>query len=156
MKQSIKLTSEQLGLLSAFQKITHITAYDCIDDTERDRIIFVVNKGDLGLAIGKGGATIKKLINSIKRHIELVEYNESPEDFIKNILGSKYVHEVRVNKRLDDSVQALVMIDAQNKGLVVGMEGRHIKKARLLASRYFGINHIAINTSLDPIEETEE
>ncbi len=156
MKQSIKLTSEQLGLLSAFQRITHITAYDCIDDTERDRIIFVVNKGDLGLAIGKGGVTIKKLIKSINRNIELVEYSESPEDLIKNILGSKYVHEVKVTERADGSVQALAMVDAQNKGLVVGVEGRHIKKARLLASRYFGINHITINTSLDAVEETEE
>ncbi|WOV92438.1 MAG: NusA-like transcription termination signal-binding factor [Candidatus Nitrosoabyssus spongiisocia] len=155
MTQSIKLTSDQLGLLSAFQRITHITAYDCIDDTERDRIIFVVNNKDLGLAIGKGGVTIKKLIHSIKRNVELVEYNKSPEIFIKNILGSKYVHKVVVNERLDGSMQAIATVDAQNKGLVVGMEGRHIKKARLMAARHFGINHIAIDTSLDIMEDEE-
>jgi N utilization substance protein A len=57
----IKLTSDELRLMSLFQSITSATARDCIVDDRMDRVIFVVNKGQMGLAIGKGGSTIKQL-----------------------------------------------------------------------------------------------
>ena len=57
----IKLTSDELRLMSLFQSVTSATARDCIVDEKMDRVIFVVNKGQMGLAIGKGGSTIKQL-----------------------------------------------------------------------------------------------
>ena len=64
MTQEIKLTTDQMKLMSLFQNITKATARDCIEDEKRDRIIFVVNEGKMGLAIGKGGAHIKSLQNN--------------------------------------------------------------------------------------------
>ena len=61
ISQEIKLTTDQMKLMSLFQNITKATARDCIEDEKRDRIIFVVNEGKMGLAIGKGGAHIKSL-----------------------------------------------------------------------------------------------
>ena len=57
MTEKIKLTSDELRLMSLFQSITSATARDCIMDERMERVIFVVNKGHMGLAIGKGGAT---------------------------------------------------------------------------------------------------
>src|SRR3712207_8860158 len=73
----IKLTSDELRLMSLFQSITSATARDCIVDEKMDRVIFVVNKGQMGLAIGRGGATIKQLQNMVPRRIELVEYSDN-------------------------------------------------------------------------------
>ena len=70
----IKLTSDELRLMSLFQSITSATARDCIVDEKMDRVIFVVNKGQMGLAIGKGGSTIKQLQNVVARKVELVEF----------------------------------------------------------------------------------
>ena len=53
MTEKIKLTSDELRLMSLFQNVTSATARDCIVDTRMDRVIFVVNKGQMGLAIGK-------------------------------------------------------------------------------------------------------
>ncbi|MDF2767475.1 MAG: archaeal NusA family domain containing protein [Nitrososphaeraceae archaeon] len=61
MTDKIKLTSDELRLMSLFQSITSATARDCIFDERMDRVIFIVHKGHMGLAIGKGGSTIKKL-----------------------------------------------------------------------------------------------
>ncbi|HEU0143898.1 MAG TPA: NusA-like transcription termination signal-binding factor, partial [Nitrososphaera sp.] len=66
----IKLTSDELRLISLFQSITSATARDCIVDDKMDRVIFVVNKGQMGLAIGKGGSTIKQLQNMVAKKIE--------------------------------------------------------------------------------------
>ncbi|MXX20481.1 MAG: NusA-like transcription termination signal-binding factor [Cenarchaeum sp. SB0665_bin_23] len=146
MMQTIKLTSEQMRMMSLFQKVTKSTARDCIEDEKKDRIIFVVDVGKMGLAIGRGGANIKSLKNMIKRNIELVEFHENPEEFLKNMLNSELVHDVKVTLRPDGTKQAMVTVEAGKKGIVVGREGRNAEKARLLVKRYFDIGYVMINS----------
>ena len=145
MKQSIKLTMDQMRKISLFQNITKVTPRDCIDDEKQDRLIFVVNEGKMGLAIGKNGSNIKSLQNLLKRNIELVEYFNDPIKFLKNLLNAKLVNEVKISKRADGSPQAIVLVNPNNKGLVVGRAGRNAEKARLLAKRYFDIPSVVIN-----------
>jgi N utilization substance protein A len=109
-----------------------------------DRVIFVVNKGQMGLAIGKGGATIKQLQNVVGRKVELVEFSDDPTDFIRNMLNADMVNDVRMSDRMDGTRQAVVVVDAKKKGAVVGREGRNAEKARLLAKRYFQITSLLI------------
>jgi len=140
----IKLTSDELRLMSLFQSITSATARDCIVDEKMDRVIFVVNKGQMGLAIGKGGVTIKQLQNVIAKKIELVEFSDDPAEFIRNMLNADMVNEVKLSDRSDGSKQAVVVVDQKKKGAVVGREGRNAEKARLLAKRYFQITNVLI------------
>ena len=145
MTQSIKLTMDQMRKISLFQKITKVTPRDCIDDEKQDRLIFVVNEGKMGLAIGKNGSNIKSLQNLLKRNIELVEYYNDPIKFLKNMLNSKLINEIKINTRADGSPQAIVLVNPNDKGLVVGRAGRNAEKARLLAKRYFDITSVLIN-----------
>lgn len=140
----IKLTSDELRLMSLFQSITSATARDCIMDEKMDRVIFVVNKGQMGLAIGKGGSTIKQLQNVVAKKIELVEFSDDPAEFICNMLNADMVNDVRISDRSDGTKQAVVTVDQRKKGAVVGREGRNAEKARLLAKRYFQITNVQI------------
>jgi N utilization substance protein A len=144
MTEKIKLTSDELRLISLFQSITSATARDCIVDDKMERVIFIVNKGQMGLAIGKGGATIRQLQNVVAKKVELVEYSDDPSEFIRNILNSDMIIEVKMNERVDGTKQAVVIVDAKKKGVVVGREGRNAEKARLLAKRYFQITNVLI------------
>ena len=144
MTEKIKLTSDELRLISLFQSITSATARDCIVDDKMERVIFIVNKGQMGLAIGKGGATIRQLQNVVAKKVELVEYSDDPSEFIRNILNSDMINEVKMNERVDGTKQAVVIVDAKRKGVVVGREGRNAEKARLLAKRYFQISNVLI------------
>ena len=146
MTQSIKLTTDQMRMMSLFQNVTGATARDCVEDEKQNRVIFVVNNGKMGLAIGKGGSHIKSLQNIVKKNVELVEYDEDPANFLKNLLNNKLVSEVKINNRPDGSKQAIVMVDPKKKGIVVGREGRNAEKARLLAKRYFDIGSVLINS----------
>jgi len=152
MTLSIKLTTDQMRLMSLFQNVTGATARDCVEDEKQDRVIFVVNAGKMGLAIGKGGSHIKNLQNIIKRNIEIVEYSEDPTVFLKNMLNAKLVSEVKMNKRADGTMQAIVIVDPKKKGIVVGREGRNAEKARLLAKRYFEISSVLINSPVPTLE----
>jgi len=144
MTQSIKLSTDQIRLMSLFQKITKVTAHDCVDDEKQDRLIFVVNTGKMGLAIGKGGSNIKSLNNMLKRNVELVEYFDDPTKFLKNVFNPKFINEVKLSTKPDGSLQAMVMVDPVKKGIVVGREGRNAERARLLAKRYFDISSVLI------------
>ena len=147
MTEKIKLTSDELRLMSLFQSITSVTARDCVVDDKMDRVIFIVNKGQMGLAIGKGGATIRQLQNVVARKVELVEYSDDASDFVRNILNPQMVNDVKITVRTDGSKQAVVLVDAKRKGVVVGKEGRNAEKARLLARRYFQISNVLITSA---------
>jgi N utilization substance protein A len=144
MTEKIKLTSDELRLMSLFQNITGAVARDCIVDERMDRVIFVVNKGQMGLAIGKGGSTIKQLQNVVSKKVELVEYSDDPSAFLSNVLNSDLINEIKINDRFDGTRQAVVVVDSRKKGVVVGKEGRNAEKARLLAKRYFQISTVMI------------
>ncbi|MGH9975184.1 MAG: NusA-like transcription termination signal-binding factor [Nitrososphaeraceae archaeon] len=147
MTEKIKLTSDELRLMSLFQSITSVTARDCVVDDKMDRVIFIVNKGQMGLAIGRGGATIRQLQNVVAKKVELVEYSDDASDFVRNILNPQMVNEVKITQRTDGSKQAVVLVDAKRKGIVVGKEGRNAEKARLLAKRYFQISNVLITSA---------
>ena len=144
MTEKIKLTSDELRLISLFQSITGANARDCVVDDKMDRVIFIVNKGQMGLAIGKGGATIRQLQNVVGKKVELVEYSDDASEFIRNILNTDMINEIRINDRIDGTRQAIVIVDPKKKGVVVGREGRNAEKARLLAKRYFQISNVLI------------
>ena len=153
MTQAIKLTTDQMRLISLFQNVTKTTARDCLDDEKQNKIIFVVNEGKMGLAIGKGGSNIKSLQNILKRNVELIEHFDDPIKFLKNILNPKFVNEVKLDTKQDGSSQAIVIVDQGKKGLVVGREGRNAEKARLFAKRYFNISNVLINSP--PVTQLE-
>lgn len=147
MTQAVKLSMDQMRLMSLFQSETRVTARDCVEDEKLNRVIFVVNTGEMGKAIGRRGANIQGLQRRVKRGVEIAEYHEEPAAFLRSIFNPKFVSEVKLNTRDDGSRQAVVMVDPQKKGLVVGREGRNAEKARLLAKRYFGISRVMINSA---------
>lgn len=149
MTEKIKLTSDELRLMSLFQSVTSVTARDCVVDDKMERVIFIVNRGQMGLAIGKGGATIRQLQNVVTKKVELVEYSDDASDFVRNILNPQMVNDVKITHRTDGSKQAVVLVDAKRKGIVVGKEGRNAEKARLLAKRYFQISNVLITSAAE-------
>ena len=146
MTEKIKLTSDELRLISLFQSITGAIARDCVVDDKMERVIFIVNKGQMGLAIGKGGATIRQLQNVVGKKVEVVEYSDDASEFIRHILNTDMINEIRINDRIDGTRQAIVIVDPKKKGVVVGREGRNAEKARLLAKRYFQISNVLITS----------
>ena len=144
MPDTIKISSEAFSLMVLFQKTTGAMARDCIIDNRLSRIIFVVNKGEMGLAIGKNGQSIKDIQKSIGKTIELVEYSEDPKEFIINALNSKFIDDVKIDEHSNGKTIATVKVIANKTGAIVGREGRNAEKARLIAKRYFEINKLKI------------
>ncbi|MDG6907837.1 MAG: NusA-like transcription termination signal-binding factor [Nitrososphaerota archaeon] len=147
MTDKIKLTSEELGLISLFQNISGASARDCVIDSKIERVIFIVSKGEMGLAIGRSGETIKKVQKALGKQVELVEWSEDPKQFIMNSLNQQLISEIRMTERPDGSKTVTVVVDEKKKGAILGKGGRNAEKARLLAKRYFSVETIHIIAS---------
>jgi N utilization substance protein A len=131
-----------------FNNMTGATARDCVVDEKLNRLIFLVNKGQMGLAIGKEGAAVKKIERAVKRPVEVVEWSDDVSELIKNAMGARYVQEIRVSERLDGTQGVVVVVDPRKKGAALGLGGRNAEKVRLLAKRYFGITNVQIVSPL--------
>ncbi|MEM2882405.1 MAG: NusA-like transcription termination signal-binding factor [Candidatus Bathyarchaeia archaeon] len=141
--QRIKLTSDEMKYIALFESMTGATARDCIIDEKMGRIIFLTKPGDMGLAIGKGGRNINTLKKMTGKQIELVEYSDTPEKLIRNSLSPANVKEIRLTEKSDRRI-AVVEVDPKDKSIAIGKNGRNIEKTRMLAKRYFQIDHVII------------
>ena len=132
-----------MRLIALFESITGATSKDCLIDEENDRVILVAKKGEMGLAIGKAGKNINTLRKMTGRQIEVVEAADGPEELIKNSLAPAKVKTIRITEKPDSKI-AVVEVDTRDKAIAIGKNGRTIDKTRLLAKRYFQIDHVII------------
>jgi N utilization substance protein A len=137
----IKLTGEEMRLIALFENITGATANDCIIDS--DRIIYVAKPGEMGLAIGKGGKNINMLRKMTGKPIEVVEFADTVDGLIKSCLAPAKLKEIRITERPDRKI-VVVEVDPKDKALAIGKNGRTIDKTRLLAKRYYQVDHVQI------------
>ena len=116
--------------------LTKSTALDCVIDERFERIIYVIKKGDMGLAIGKKGDNIKRMQNVLGKRIEMVEYAEDPDEFITNIFKPAEVSEVRRDPRTGQT--NIHVRKKSDLGIAIGKGGSNIEKARILMKRFLG------------------
>jgi len=136
----VRLTSESIRYLTLFEGLTGASVKDCM--IQDDKVIFVVKKGDMGVAIGKGGMNVEKMKELIGKRIEIVEHSEDPVEFIKNLFKP-----IRINVKLIEvkgKKVAQIYVNPQYKGLLIGKGGKNINKAKELARRHHEIEDIII------------
>lgn len=143
MTTSIKLGGNEIRFISLFESITGAIARDCIIDEER--IIFIVKPGNIGLAIGKKGINIKRVRDFLQKPIEVVEYAQSAEDFIKNTLAPARIKMIIVTERRDGKKVAMVTVNEQDRGIAIGKNGKNVARARLLAKRHYNVDDVIIS-----------
>lgn len=143
----VVLTEQQVRYLQLFQTMLGVPAIDVVEDPEANRLIFVVSPGNLGVAVGRDGSKLKAmrrmLWRDLKKDIEVVEYSDDPVRFIKNLLSPARVSSVRIVKRGRAKV-AIVKVPEEDKSVAIGSGGRRIKRARILAKRWMGIDNVKI------------
>jgi N utilization substance protein A len=139
----VKLTTEGIRYIALFESLTGAIARDCYVDDENDRVIFVVKKGDMGLAIGKNGNNINRVKKSIGKHIEIVEYSDEVDEFVANALQPVFVKKVQVVAK-ENRKLAYVEVMSKDRGIAIGKNGRNIQKAKVLAQRHYGLEDVII------------
>lgn len=140
------LDQEAIQYISYFENISGATIDDCVV-MEDDKIVFIVKKGQAGLAIGRRGSNIKKAQRDLKKEIEIIENGETPEDLIKNSLAPADVTDVTISTSNEGKDVAFVKVPQKQRGIAIGKGGSKIDRCRRLVQRHFEIDEVILTKS---------
>ena len=137
----IMLSNEDMQLINMAGNITKTHILDCLNLD--DRIIFIVQKGQLGAAIGIKAKNLERLRVLFKKTIKFVEYDSDKERFIINLFKPYKTNSV-VLEGEDDSTVVKVEVEVSEKSKIIGKGGRNIEIIRTLARRHHSIKDVQI------------
>lgn len=139
---SIILSDQERGLIVLFEEVTGASARDCVVVEDENRVVFVVEFGDMATAIGPDGRTVRRLEDRLGRTVELIEHADAPGEFVANALSPAAV----MNVRVEDGEERVAFVDVpeDEKGTAIGSGGRNITMARRLANRHHDIDDIRL------------
>lgn len=127
------ITSEIMGYINVFENVTRARVKDCYQGS--DALIFIVQEGEAGKAIGKGGENIRRLTDLLKKRIKVVEFSEDPLKFVSN-----FILPFKADVRFEG--EKTVMIQghgAKFKQAVLGPERKNLKELQNIVSNYFDV-----------------
>lgn len=127
---------DELQYMNMFEKMTKAQVKDCM--VMDDELVLVVKEGDMGLAIGRNGDTIKNVMERLGKNISVVEYSEKVEKFVRNIFAPVVLDDVNVQ-------DGVVKIKSKESRRCIGKNGKKINRAKELMQRHFGIKEITVN-----------
>ena len=138
------MDTEGIRYIGIFESLTGAGVKDCVVNSEANKVILVVKKGDMGLAIGKGGSNITKVKDMIRKDIEVVEHSTDAKEFIENLFRPAEIKSVELLTDDNGKSCAYVAVLTKQKGIAIGKNGERIKKVKLLVKRNLGINDVVI------------
>jgi len=138
---NVTFTEDTLRYIAFFQEATRTTVVDCVEN--ENRLIYVVQEGDLGRAIGKGGENVARLRQKMKKEILVIELSSDPATFVRNVFRPYGVKKVEIEDR-EGVTHATVTVSATEKGRAIGREGRNLRLWRDLIARHHAITSVNV------------
>lgn len=135
------ITQDDIRAFGLFERVTHARPKDFVKLD--DRIIFVVEPGQLKRALGPQASSLHKLKELFERPVDIVEFDEEPEVFLRNIFHQYKVAGVAFSEKAGRK-HATVTVDPEEKGRAIGKGGRNLKVAQMLASRHTEIQSVSV------------
>jgi len=139
--EDISFNEKTLRYISVFEKITDAKVVDCIDIPEK--VIFIVEKGSIQKAIGKGGKNVTKISDAIDRNVHVIEYSEDAGQLLENIFYSYDVKDVEIEDK-NGVKHGTVEVAQENKARAIGKKGRNLSIARKIMMRHSDISSVSV------------
>ena len=123
--------------MTLFESMTGAKVKDCVSD---DKLVFIIEENEMGKAIGKNGANIKRIEKALKRKIKLAEFSNDVAQFIRNMT---YPAEITEIKKEDDGI-IIQGKDVNSKAMLIGRERQNLNHLKDIVRRYFNIKEIKV------------
>lgn len=135
----IKYDTALIQAIALFEKVTGTTVRDLIVD-RTTALVFVVEQHEAGQAIGRGGSTLRRLQELLKRKIKIVEFDPDITQFVRNLLYPLRVKAVR----LDGDAVVIKGTDRENRALVIGKDRQNLRQYEEIVRRHFAISELKV------------
>ena len=137
----IMFSNEDMQYINMAINVTKTNIIDCLN--LEDRVIFIVQKGQLGAAIGTKAKNLERLRSLFKKTIKFVEFDEDKKRFICNLCKPYKVNNVIIDES-NNSFVAKIEVSQSDKSKLIGRNGRNINMIRKIAQRHHPIKDVQI------------
>ena len=137
----IRLSADEIKYLTLVESITGARIRDCV--AEEGVLGVVVERGDMGLAIGKGGVNVGRASKALSMDVWFVEANDDARAFVGGMFAPVKLKSLSLSGDGGDRV-AVVGVSKYDKGKVLGRGGSKINLARKIARRHHDIKDIKV------------
>lgn len=123
--------------MSLFESITGAKLKDCIVE---DNLIFIVEEGEIGKAIGKKAANVRMVENVLKKKIRIIEFSSDVSIFVRNL-----VYPIKVESVSQEN--GILTIEAkgiETKSRLIGRDRGNLENIKKIVKRYFSIDEIKV------------
>ena len=127
-----------LGLSTIMERLSRARVKDCFKFDET--IYFVVATGDMGKAVGKGGATIKRIQQELGKKIRVIEFQEDLTNFVRKVIYPLAVEEIVE----EDGVVLIKDKNKKTKSLLIGRDGKNLNLVNRAIKRFFDIKEVKV------------
>lgn len=128
-----KLDLRVIGFINSFENITGAKVKDAFFD-KNETLVFVVNDGEMGKAIGKNGANVKRVGFVMKKKIKIIEYNENPLTFVKNAIYPIQADSIELE---NDNTIVINVRSTESKAIILGRSKSNLAELNSTVQRYF-------------------
>jgi N utilization substance protein A len=133
----IKYDMNLMKYISLFESLTNTKVKDCVAN---EKLLFIVQEGHIGKAVGKQGINVKKIEGILKKDIRIVEFSENLIQFIQNM-----IYPLRAsNIEEDQGTVTITGPDTKTKGLMIGREGKNLNYLKDIVKRHFSVEDIKV------------
>jgi transcription termination/antitermination protein NusA len=139
----IRLDEDDIKHINLFETMTNAKVKDFI--REGETMCFMVGAGEMGLAIGKKGVKIDRVRKALNKNIIIMEHNDDPEQFLKNVFHPAEIHGINVAKT-SGGTTAQVQISHEDRSKAIGPGGIKIRLIKQLAKRHHNIDELNLKT----------
>ncbi|MBR9699224.1 NusA-like transcription termination signal-binding factor [Candidatus Woesearchaeota archaeon] len=123
--------------ITLFESLTTAKVKDCFVN---EKLTYVIEKGQMGLAIGKQGRNLRNVERALKKELKVVEFDDNIGAFIKN-----YVYPLRkFSVAIENKIITITGEDVKTKGLLIGRDRANLKHLMSVLKRYFDIDDIKV------------
>ena len=123
-KRHIRLNGEEIEYMNLLVNVANAIPKDCFSDG--NTVVFIVEGSKIGATIGKEGKNAGKLRKILNKNVEILEYGESPEQFIRNAFKGKKIEGVEIQ---GDSLEIQLGPEEKSAALQNPARIRRLKKA---------------------------
>jgi len=134
----IKYNKELLDVMSLFSSLTGARLRDCFEIDET--FYFIVEPGQIGRAVGKKAANVKKLQEKLNKKIRIAEFSPDLMQFVRNLVFPFRPDSVDQ----EDGTVVIKSQDRKTKGLLIGRNAKNLKTMTDVVKRYFPIEEIKV------------
>jgi N utilization substance protein A len=136
--EKITFDTEILKVMALFENITHAKLKDCFFD--REKLVFLVDEGELGKALGKNKMNVLRLEKLLNRKVKIVEFNQNRLAFIRNYLTPLRVVDIQE----EGDLITITGPDTKTKGLIIGIKAQNLRNLEKIVSKYFTVKEIKV------------